>query len=466
MNNAFLAGGLALLLGVTATAQSEDRNLQATGERALRAVEKHLGVELKTKLTFREAKKSELRDILNKELVKQFEAQFEDPKKAETERKNWVRSMAQGILAKYAFGSGNVMVIPDTIGRVATLIDEPKLATNECLQAILVHECVHVIADQEHQFAKHANTLGNTDELLAYNAVIEGHAQFIARKVCAENGWSEGFEIFTKSIGKVPDLGDEAENMLARVAAVSASWAYYQGEEFIAALHAAGGDKAIAKAYAEPPKSPAQVFHPDWYLDPDKQPTITYPIDEGFDAFEKTVDKKKWTVNKMTINEAQISTAMQLLAKDDIDRCTKHLQVCKSLIVTWTRPAGERMISAAVFVSDSVSEAAFFLACEERLMRKKDEAMKAGPMKIVDSKYTQKGEGAMLGLLAQKVIQYRGQDLPVTTLVLAQDRVVLELTYSNEAVTEEEIVKKGRELLGNVLKRPDENDGKDEKKGK
>ena len=449
------------LLSLPSLAQIEDEaSLRAAGARALAAVEKFLGYDLGLEPTFRFTDPDELESILDKELVTQFAVQFSDADEAKRQRKAFAAMMSRALMAKYEFATGNVLVSPGTIAKMATLLDEPNLTSEECLQAILTHEAVHFVADQLYEFQHRIGELTSTDAILAYNAVVEGHAQFVARRVCAANGWSAGFHVFTRAIGKTPDLGDDGMNMLARMQAASASWAYIQGEEFIGEIQAVRGNSIIERIYREPPESPAIISNPQWFLDPTTKPRVYHTIDAGLAMFADGFEDKEWTKESRTMNNAELETVMELLPEQDVARITEHLQTCKMQVLQSKNPPGERMIAAGVFACDSHHEATFLLACEERLMRKKDEAFKEGAIKVLDASYTPKNSGTIQGVFANKTVDYNGRKLPVSTLVLRQERLVLDVTFSNHEITEQEAMHLGRKLLRDMIvqrsKRPGE----------
>jgi len=442
---------VSMLCSAILAQSKDDAELQKLGQQALTAVEQHLDTELGRPLTFRYATAKEVEAILVKELRPQFAVQFETEDEVTQNCKATAAMMSRALLAKYAFESGDVLVVQKNFENLAEVIDEPGLDTPECLQAALVHECVHVLADHRYKFGEKLRELANADQILAYNAVIEGHAQLVARAVCKKNGWSEPFAQFTRSIGKVPDMGDEGSNMLARVQAVSLSWAYYDGERFTAKMQAEHGEEGIARAYRTPPKSPAEIFHPEWYLDPASRPKIDYDLDAGFAVLEEARGGDDWNATRQAINSAQIKTALALLPEEDVERFAAHILDSQFLSLVWKDPPGKHFIAGAVFVTDSHSETVFALAAEERLLKAKDEAMKNGALKILDASYTPLRDGQVHGLFAKKTVQVQQQKMPVSTVVLAQDRLVVELAFSNVEVSQEEVVALGEKMLAAML---------------
>jgi hypothetical protein len=113
------------------------------------------------------------------------------------------------------------------------------------LRAILVHELVHLDDHHRFHFDGVLTSLKSTDQILAYNAVIEGHAQFVAREICAARGWGEGFEIYSASIGALPVQEDQGAGMalLLKVVSATVSASYVQGERFFVAIDKAGGNE-------------------------------------------------------------------------------------------------------------------------------------------------------------------------------------------------------------------------------
>jgi len=224
-------------------------SLANAAAKVLPLVEKETRVELAKKLTFRITTPGEIEKILVKELQGQLEAQF--GKSKETSRQVLLQSkiMSQALMAKYAIQDSAILVCPGNIARLAKLVKEPLLKSRPAFMAVLIHECVHGADDLKYGFTKTLNSLQDTNAFLAFNAVIEGHAQHVTQKICQANNLVDGFKVFTKCIGKNPDEidGNEASNFMSRILTVTVANAYYQGKVFVDFLAAKAMQKSEVK---------------------------------------------------------------------------------------------------------------------------------------------------------------------------------------------------------------------------
>ena len=440
---------LALATSALVAQSDADAALQEMGARAQQAVAKAIGHDFDGPIRFRYVERSDLRAAMKDELLPQMAAQFGEGDAAEDAAKMVANVHAYSLLAKYAFASGDVLVCESNRKAFAHALDMPELASDATLQAILVHECVHAAAQQRYDWVAKLNSLKNTDEISAFNAVLEGHAQFVARRVCTEHGWLESFERFTKTIGMTPDIenDDEGAKQLRRSAAISLSWAYYDGEEFIAKIHEADGEKAIAKAYATPPDSPGVIFNPEWFLKPSTRPAVDFEFDRAFDAFEKPFAGDEWMRVRRSMAAAELKGAMAALPKKDVDRAVSQIVDTKTSICKWKSPPGEKLVVGAVFVLDSHAAAASFLALEERLSREKDKLTATGSIKLLESTYTNCDDGEVRGLHVHKRVQFRGQEANISTVNMCRGRAVVELLYSNYEIDQKAAIAAARNLL-------------------
>ena len=59
--------------------------------------------------------------------------------------------------------------------------------------------------DYRFDYSSRLTSMSATDHILCLEAVMEGNAQRVVRDVCAELGWSSGFDAYTRSITLVRD---------------------------------------------------------------------------------------------------------------------------------------------------------------------------------------------------------------------------------------------------------------------
>ncbi len=441
----------ALLLAVSVPAQTDDAlaALKAAGAKAIAAVEKELDVKLDG-VGVRFTTTEELIEIFDKELVPQFAIQFSDPDEADRQRRMFAESMAPAVMAKFDTTAKEILVEQDNIEDLADQLDIPELRTPECLQAILVHEAVHAASEAKFSWSKRLSKCRDADAILAYNAVIEGHAQHVARRICKKRGWTGAFEKFTSSVGKVPEIENAIARQLARMNAVSFSWAYHDGERFVAAIAEEGGEKAVARAYTEPPTSPSVIFHPEWFLDPSKQPKLEFDFATGLAELAKAFGADDWTESRTTLTPPQFDAAFALLPKEDVERIKKQTRSNRVLVLNWTAQPGEKLIAAGVYELDSYTEAAYFVAAEERLLRAKDEAMAKGMTRITSSTYAPLQLEGSLGTHATKKVAFPGGSVDVAVVVLARGRIAVELMVSNHDVERDRLVSLAAKLLETI----------------
>ena len=237
--------------GDTADFEIDAESIAAAAGAARSAVEDALGVGLSDGPTVRLSSAAEIEEVLNVENERVFRNQIADEELADEQRELFCATIARGLLAKYAWNTDEVLVSADGFAHNAELLALPELRSEAVLRAVLVHELVHAVDERRHGFSKRLGELTDTDRILCLEGVIEGNAQRVARAVCAAKGWSEGFDTYTRSIGALPHDPDQTDldRYTLRIASVRFTTAYLDGERFATAVHEAGGDEAIARAF-------------------------------------------------------------------------------------------------------------------------------------------------------------------------------------------------------------------------
>jgi len=133
----------------------------------------------------------------------------------------------------------------------------------EAYTALFIHELTHA-ADYSlypENIIFNQKNLGN----LAVRAVVEGHAQFLTRKICERQGCQKGYETLRDDVVSGTDSHSIAAGGAAQAGKVLSSFCYHHGERFFTSLEVHQG--AIEKALAHPPTDPVMIRYPDVYLD-------------------------------------------------------------------------------------------------------------------------------------------------------------------------------------------------------
>ncbi len=419
-------------------------------EAALPAVEKALGMELGDHLQLRLATVDDAAEAIARENEPILRTQFGE--QAEAQAKSFGEAVAGTLLAKYAWSNGELLVVAENFPRLAEMIELPELCSDDTLRAILVHELVHAHDHLRFEFDVVLGELGDSGKIQAYNALIEGHAQHAARKICAAQGWSSGFETFVRSIGAMPRVGTEegaAVELLTKVAMATVAASYLQGERFVAALEDAGGEEAIARAFSEPPADMEVVYHPEWYLDPSLRPVASCDFDSAVALAKERFEESQWHAAELTITPEQLRVATSMIPTEQAERMLAGM-VANRLVQFASKAAPEsRQTTLVLYEFRSVEDAAWFVAGDELVMRAKDEQMNSGAIRIESARYEPFTLDGSVGFLARKQMKVGPQDVEVVAGCAGRGRLVAEATIVGETAADAEHI----ELLDALLRR-------------
>ena len=423
----------------------DERLRQVAAEVAAAYAELYPDLEVTPGVRF--ATKDEVAAILSVELERQLIARM-DAETAERLAAAGAQAYADALLAKYAFDQDEILVLADNIRFMEHGSGLPLTSPN-ALRALLAHEFAHALAERRHGIAEKLLGLKSEDAVLAANAVIEGDAQFIARRICESKGWSEGFEAFTEIIGFIPDNPDldAATRHMVEIITSAAAAAYYQGEAFIAALHAAGGDAAIAGAFESLPGEMALIYNPEWYLDPSSRPVYDWDLDRGLQPFEARYEGGDWLIQKVSAARAQMEVAFNMLPAADVAPVLDGLMQNRMIVAQPKASPMSGIALAGLYEFDTRETSQAFLKLQDRTSRKKDALMAEGETRIVGAQYTILDEGEWSGLHVAKQVAVAGQEVHVASVIAVQDRIGLEMTFSNVEITPAELI----ELVGALL---------------
>lgn len=347
------------------------------------------------------------------------------------------------LLGIYDISSKEILICQENFPFLAEFVNMPELDQLDVLKAVLIHEASHAVADKRWDLRASMKDLEDAEHLAGLSAVIEGYAQYEARKICTKEGLSEGFEIFTAAVGASPETDDEVEKLMLDAAIANVGFQYYDGEDFVQAIVQAEGEEAIAGLFENPPTSHAYVSRPDWYLDPSIAETGTIDLAALLDSFEEAYAGVA-AGTQVEMNAPTFRSAMAPLSADDIN--TIEGLVLAHRLDAIVEDGGAKMNALVLYECRSSIDATSMAGFSEKLLRSRDEAFKEGPTKITKATYVDFEAGPWEGVRADKVMDISGQELEATTFILHHGTLTTEFSIIGHAIDVDKLVEFYTEL--------------------
>ena len=451
---AFLAAALAFAPHARAGDPQKvtEERVRAALADARTALEKECGAKLDASLGVRFASAAELSRRIVEENLPLVRLRQPDEEHAKSEAQTLGDAASASMFAKYSWTPHELLVAPKTLEDQAAQLATPELTSDTTLRALLVHELVHAWDDAQLGIPR---LLGHADSIDAANAaaaVLEGHAQLVARRVCKARGWSAGFDAYTGLIGKIPDSAKQlGEGLMTTLRARSEAtlFTYRDGERFVAALDAAGAE-AVARAFREPPRDGETILHPEWFLDPKKRPAVLYDPEPALELFIARFPNSVWTAQRQSLQSSQFESGMTSLPKEEAHALAASLRGARQVVLYPTANPAEKIVVLTVFEFGSEKEARTFLDASDRLSKLKDEQMKTGVVRITGSTNSTIQAEGLSGMLHTKQMKNRELAFEVANIDLLRGKVVVETLFSGEPISLDEHVKLAVDLLGAV----------------
>ena len=433
--------------------------LAAMGAEAFALVKKSYETELES-VTFRFGTAEEIAEILKEEniaVMARTLPEGTDQEVIEETAEQFSESISDALLAKFSLGENEVLVNLEVFFRLDEEFGLTGLASHEVLQAVLVHEAVHAIDDVEFSLAKLEELIVDADSSQTVNALIEGHAQFRSRRVCADHGMTAAFERFSSAISFVPETDDPVDALLMATYVAQMTFWYEEGERFFLAVHAAKGEEGVREVFEAPPTESVFISQPDWYLDPSSRPEAEFDLEERLGVIIDLSSKSDRTLTKMKLLKPQIVAGLALLPEVEVESVLAELQ--DNLMAFYQ--GRDDLFSVGIFSMSSAVWSRSFFDLEEELLYAKDEAMSEGDIRIVSSEYEEIREGVQYGdavagnfegLYCKKMMEAGPMEMEIANLVAVRGRTVIEVSVmeDGEAGTQEQLV-----FLANLLLDPD-----------
>ncbi|MDF1700085.1 MAG: zinc-dependent metalloprotease [Planctomycetota bacterium] len=227
----------------------------------IEAIEGH---KFKTRPTVKVSTPKEVAAILTQE----FEGMPESVVPAD-QREVLARGIARLLMAKYEPAKHCIHIIPAGVQLVAKA--QPKLGALglDHLRVLLAHEVTHALDFPRYGIvARRTNTQG-ADAQQALNAIVEGHAQYVAQEAAKRWNLMPVFDRLTAAIaGTGVEGGTDTEKAMRAAGLSNIRFAYVEGHTFFAAVAKAQGAAGVERAMREPPTRSRMIEEPALWLDP------------------------------------------------------------------------------------------------------------------------------------------------------------------------------------------------------
>jgi hypothetical protein len=180
--------------------------------------------------------------------------------------------------------------------RTVYVLDDPARRFPFAEESVLAHECVHALQDQNGLLS--VRFPRSTDGMLTQQALIEGDAM-LGELLYEERNWHTPIRRVADRVMRGFAMEPISHQVSVRNPALANAPAvqkeillfpYRGGAAFVGALLSVGGYELVAKAFAAPPGSTAQILHPERYARGELPLSIPEPaLPPGFVAAQSDV---------------------------------------------------------------------------------------------------------------------------------------------------------------------------------
>ncbi|GEM_PF-6506840 len=432
-------------VGGAASRPSESLDLEGLTKEVFRAVKLKTGVNLHGKIHVSWASPLQLSKVLTGDNQEWAGIPLDPKTLKQVQKRN--RILGNQILGKYDWRNKKILIGLTNLKRQARMFHLPDLLAPETLKALLTHEAIHVVDQMRYSWVEKMK--GATIQI--YNAVVEGHAQAVAEKICKVEGWEKGFSTFSSVIGKIPASLSGLERQIMEVRISQTRDAYWKGRLFVLAIEKALGKPGIKRIFEQPPKSFDQVLHPEWYLHPELQPHSSFDPTPAFKAFLEGMSRKKWKARRVEGSLSQFGAALSLLPEKERKWILESIVGNRTLLVMRRKNPRMGGVIGLTFIQFKTDEdAASYLDSGLKLSRIKDRKMSKGLLRITGATYDDLRKKNKPMIYMSKDLSVRGKSLTVQNLMIARKNLVLEMLYSKVPIEKSKFLRLGQSLIQKV----------------
>jgi len=441
---------LALCLAVQ-TDEKLDETLKTYVRDGMADVERASGRRFVKPPTVKRSNRKDVEAILIRELTPQMGLLM--PELAEKERAEFARDSARAyvriLLAKYAPGDDTIHVLPPP---EILEPETPEQAANT-MRVVVTHELVHALDHQTLKVFDRIGTCKTATDLEILNALLEGHAQHLTRRIFAGRNEEKLFDRYEARILAGPPGQSEGEKLITAVLTQSAKFSYIDGRTFFDGLAKSGKATYVADAFAKPPPDKNGVLHPERFYEP-AAAVPAFDVEPAFEAFTGP-RKDGWLSQKSEIDESMLKTIFADMIEPKVaEEAMKNLVFAKTLAMTPKAAPGSKVAVLLVARHKDAAAAARFLELSMTLSKARDAKLKEGAIRIVSSETRElKTPGGRTFLWVAKKVAAQGQEVGVQSILSSSGPFHLEIQHSNDETTED-AASKLVDLLWAAIEKP------------
>ncbi len=330
--------------------------------------------------------------------------------------------VALALPAKYVAEEHVILFAPRSLEIAAFLAEIPPERLFAAFKAILLHESVHALDRNRHaQDASLAACKGEGD-LLCWSAMSEGHAQQVARRVCAAAGLDEGFADMVRLIHD--DDAHRAAPEALRAALVSLSFPYVKGERFLDAVLERGGAGAVVAVLRTPPTRPAEIERPAlWFARAERVgPDLLAIL-----ALLRPLDPEGATVQETPILRASLAIMLAVGAGVDAESVANGIEDGQTRVAAGETGASQTVTTVLRCRDAAAAEA--YAKASLAFQRAQDAQYADNPLLRIETRY----ERVQGGYTNTRTIRTASGTIGGAVMCISAGRFVIEATLSRQA---------------------------------
>jgi hypothetical protein len=424
--------------------------VEGLGRECFERVEKETGVAWGGKRpVLKISTREQVVEILVVEIAPQMKllAPGQNPKKA---ARALAEAMSPSLVGKYEPATDTMHILLANLEPLARLLKKRDVLEDRYLRTVLIHELVHASDERAYQAVTRYGKAKSEEELTVLTALVEGHAQYVTKRILAAEGREADFKLYESLILAGPPGMGEAEKVLAAIQTAAIAFAYVDGCAFFTGLEKEGNKTFVADVFAKPPAKARVIMHPEEFYKPREMPKPP-ELKELWGEIEKD-HEDGYRGRVASVSEAQMRAAVGGMADGAEARRAFADMAWGGALVLGDKETGQtRVVIVQVLQTTDDAAAKRLAAFLQGVTRTKDEKMKDGAIRILKAEYAAMSTDSVKeASWGRKTMSYQGQEFPVSDVIGAVGPYVIEVLHSNVEV-EEAGVKALVEKVGKAL---------------
>ncbi len=286
---------------------------------------------------------------------------------------------SKNYIALYSLTTHDIIININNLNRLFIQMNLDEVEQQSLFKLILLHEMIHAIDDQNFNIIEKFLSVNNIDSFQAYSALIEGHAEFVIKKLYKKLKMTHVYSKYIRRFNSFLGIFTKTE----RTQSSYCNFIYEKGKDFFEYIETERNgitETVLGRLFNNPPKTTLHILKPRSYLKQNLKPL--YNLVSIFKEVDQFFPIETWVREDNDI--AGLALRMAFKNAFDEEKVSEIVDYFMRGIVVSFRSKSDQVIDISIIECDTNTGASVFFDAYIKLYDKRIEEIEKNPFTMIE----------------------------------------------------------------------------------